>query len=217
MPPEWETDAAAPVRKERVLSRSSQLCSFKMLYHPPSSYDKKSLFLKCMWPHGFHGLLLLLLFLFFFPTRANKGGFPCGSAGKESARNVGDLGSILGLGRSPGEGKGYPLQYSGLEISTDCTVHGVTKSWTWLSDFQFTSGPTKRESNHAFLRLYFSLVAEWHRIFLLLQETLVQSLGWEDPLEEGMATHFSILAWRNPWTEEPGGLQSMGSQRIRHD
>ena len=153
----------------------------------------------------------------FFPTRANKGGFPGGSAGKESARNVGDLGSILGLGRSPGEGKGYPLQYCGLEISTDCTVHGVTKSWTWLNDFQFTSGPTKRESNHAFLRLYFSLVAEWHRIFLLLQETLVQSLGWEDPLEEGMATHFSILAWRNPWTEEPGGLQSMGSQRIRHD
>ena len=43
------------------------------------------------------------------------------------------------------------------------------------------------------------------------------SLGWEDPLEEGMATHSSTLAWRIPWTEEPGGLQSMGSQRIRHD
>ena len=46
-------------------------------------------------------------------------GFPCGSAGKESARNAGDLGSIPGLGRSPGEGKGYPLQYSGLENSMD--------------------------------------------------------------------------------------------------
>ena len=45
----------------------------------------------------------------------------------------------------------------------------------------------------------------------------VQSLGWEDPLEEGMATHSRILAWRIPWTEEPGGLQSMGSQRVRHD
>ena len=45
-----------------------------------------------------------------------------------------------------------------------------------------------------------------------VQETRVQSLGWEDPLEEGMATHSSILAWRIPWTEEPGGLQSMGSQ-----
>ena len=46
------------------------------------------------------------------------------------------------------------------------------------------------------------------------RETWVQSLGWEDPLEEGMATHFSILAWRIPRTEEPGGLQSMGSQRV---
>ena len=64
-------------------------------------------------------------------------GFPCGSAGKESACNVEDLGSIPGLGRSPGEGKGYPLQYSGLENSIDCTVHGVTKSQTWWSDFHF--------------------------------------------------------------------------------
>ena len=48
-----------------------------------------------------------------------------------------------------------------------------------------------------------------------LQELWVRSLGWEDPLEEGMATHSSILAWRIPWTEEPGGLQSMGLQRVR--
>ena len=48
-------------------------------------------------------------------------------------------------------------------------------------------------------------------------ETWVPSLGQEDPLEEGTATHSSILAWRIPWTEEPGGLQSMGSQRVRHD
>ena len=57
-------------------------------------------------------------------------GFPCGSAGKESAYNVGDLGSIHGLGRSPGEGKGYPLQYSGLENSMDSVVHGVAKNRT---------------------------------------------------------------------------------------
>ena len=50
-----------------------------------------------------------------------------------------------------------------------------------------------------------------------LQETWVQSLGREDPLEKGMATHFSILAWRIPWTEEPGRLQSIGSQRVGHD
>ena len=50
-----------------------------------------------------------------------------------------------------------------------------------------------------------------------MQETRVQSLGQKDSLEKGMATHSSILAWRIPWTEEPGGLQSMGSQRVRHD
>ena len=50
-----------------------------------------------------------------------------------------------------------------------------------------------------------------------MQETWVQSLGWEDSLEKEMATHSSIPAWRIPWTEEPGGLQSMGSQRVRHD
>ena len=56
---------------------------------------------------------------------------------QESTCNVGDLGSIPGLGRSPGEGNGYPLQYSGLENSMDCIVHGVTKSRTQLSDFHF--------------------------------------------------------------------------------
>ena len=50
-----------------------------------------------------------------------------------------------------------------------------------------------------------------------MQETWLQSLGWEDPLEMGKATHSSILAWRIPWTEESGGLQSMGSQRTGHD
>ena len=62
-----------------------------------------------------------------------------------------------------------------------------------------------------------SLVAQWLRIHLPMQETWVQSLGREDPLEEGMATHSSILTWRIPWTEEPGRLQSMGSQRLRYD
>ena len=61
-------------------------------------------------------------------------GFPCDSAGKESTSNVGDLGSIPGLGRSHGEGKGYPLQYSGLENPMDC----IAKSQTQLSNFHFT-------------------------------------------------------------------------------
>ena len=82
------------------------------------------------WPGEFYGL--------YSPWGCRIGynwvtltlGFLCGSAGKESTCNVGDLGLILGLGRSPGEGKGYPLQYSGLENSMDCVVHGVAKSWT---------------------------------------------------------------------------------------
>ena len=63
-------------------------------------------------------------------------GFPCGSVGKEYICNAGDLGSIPGLGRSPGGGKSYPLQYSGLANFMDCIVYGVTKSQTRLSDFQ---------------------------------------------------------------------------------
>ena len=59
-----------------------------------------------------------------------KKGFPCDTAGKESACSVGDLDTIPGLGRSPEEEKGYSLQYSGLENSMDCIVHGVAKSWT---------------------------------------------------------------------------------------
>ena len=65
-----------------------------------------------------------------FIKEVTLGKSPCGSAGKESTCNAGDLGLIPWLGRSPGEGKGYPLQYSGLENSMDCIVHGVTKSWT---------------------------------------------------------------------------------------
>ena len=62
-----------------------------------------------------------------------------------------------------------------------------------------------------------SLVAHIVKNPPAMQETRVRSLGQEDPLEEDMATHSSILAWRLPWTEDPGGLQSMGSQRVRHD
>ena len=83
----------------------------------------------------------------------------CGSTGEESACNAGDLGSIPGLGKSPGEGKGYPLQYS------------------WAS-----------------------LVAQLVKNLPAMQETWVPSLGWEDPLKKGKATHSSILAQRIPWT-----------------
>ena len=86
-------------------------------------------------------------------------GFPGSSAGKESACNAGDPGSIPGLGRSPGEGIGYALQYS------------------WAS-----------------------LVAQLVKNQLTVWETWVRSLGLEDPLEKGKATHSSLLAWRIPWT-----------------
>ena len=75
----------------------------------------------------------------FFNMLSRFVGFPCGSAGKESACHDGDLGSIPGLGRPPGEGKGYPLQYSGLENSMDCVAHGVAKSQAWLSNFHSDS------------------------------------------------------------------------------
>ena len=70
-------------------------------------------------------------------TTTKKPGFSHSSAGKESACNAGDLGSIPGLGRCPGKRKGYPLQYSALENSMDCIGHGVTKSQTQLRDFDF--------------------------------------------------------------------------------
>ena len=103
-------------------------------------------------------------------------GFPDSSVGKESACNAGDPSSIPGSGRSPGEGIGYPLQYS------------------WAS-----------------------WVAQTVKNLPAVRETWVGSLGWDDPLEEDMATHSSILAWKIPWMEEPGRPQSMGLQRVGHD
>ena len=81
-------------------------------------------------------------------THSSFLGLPCGSADMEYACNVRDLGSTPGLERSPGEEKGYPLQYSGLENLMDCLVHGVTKSQTRVSDFQFTMW--KSSTNTAF-------------------------------------------------------------------
>ena len=93
-------------------------------------------------------------------------GFPCGSAGKESTCDAGDLGSIPGLGRSPGEVKGYPLQYSGLENSMDYIVHGVAKSRTPLSNLHFHF-PGKPQNNLEFKMMtecpqYFSSFISYH-------------------------------------------------------
>ena len=119
--------------------------------------------------------------------------FPCGSAGKESTCNVGELGYIPGLGRSPREGKGYPLQNSGLKNSMAC-ASGL---------------PLKKELNWA------SLVAQPVKRLPAMWGTWVQSLGPKNPLEMEMAIHSSIFAWKIPLMEKPGMLQSMGSQRFR--
>ena len=72
--------------------------------------------------------------------------FPGGSAGKESSCTVGDLGSIPGLGRFPGEGNSYPLQYSGMENSMNCIVHGITKSRIQLKEFHSLKESKERDS-----------------------------------------------------------------------
>ena len=94
---------------------------------------------------------------------------PCGSAGKESTWNAGDLSLIPGLGRSPGEGKGYPFQYSGLENSFGCIIHGVTKSQTQLSNFEMYSQKKKKKEmySHHFTQgiacgCCLSLCRAWH-------------------------------------------------------
>ena len=109
----------------------------------------------------------------------------CGPTGKESTCTAGDLGSIPRLGRSPGERKGYPLQYSGLENSMDCIVHGVAKSWIWLSGSQFHhllgASPLALDMGYLFL--------VGSNILLLM---VVQQ--WVPILEDGEDDHMSFYS-----------------------
>ena len=138
-------------------------------------------------------------------------GFPGGSDGKESAHNAGVLGSISGLGWSPGEGYGNPLQCSCLKNSMDREAWGAAVQ----------EGRRVRQGrvtlSHTHTHKWASLVAQTVKCLPTMRETQVPSLGWEDLLEKEMATHSSILAWKIPWTEGPGRLQSMGSQRVGHN
>ena len=112
-----------PLEGRKITGKDSHAHQF--LFHP---------LLTC----SFSPMSALSLNLLFFPLSLPTPvflGFPGGSAGKESTYNAEDLGSIPRLGRSPGDGKGYPLQYSGLENSIDCIVCGVAKNQTRLSDF----------------------------------------------------------------------------------
>ena len=88
-------------------------------------------------------------------------------------------------------------------------VHGVAKSWTWLSNW------TELFARH-YVRCSF-LVAQTVKRLSTMRETGVRSVGQEDPLENEMAIHSSTIAWKIPWTEELGRLQSMGLQRVGHD
>ena len=105
--------------------------SLKVTVHftfPPAVYEGSSFFTSSLTFGIFSPSIIAILL-----------GFPGGSDHKASAYNAGAPGSIPGSGRSPGERKDTPLQYSGLKNSMDCIVHGVTKSQTWLSNFHFTS------------------------------------------------------------------------------
>ena len=125
------------------------------------------------------------------------------------------------IGKIPRRGHGNPLQYSCLEHPMDrgawqATVYGVTRvGHDWVTCVHACARVRARAHTHTHTEA--SLVAQTVNNPAAMQDTWVWTLGWEDPLEEGMATHFSILAWRIPWTEEPGGLQPMGSQRVGHN
>ena len=99
-----------------------------------------------------------------------------------------------------------------MELSATSSQVEFSQKYKWAQKwifFFFLQSPQ--------IRIGASLVAQRLKRLPAMKETWVRSLGWEDPLEKEMATHSSILAWRIPWTEEPGGLQSTGSPRVRHD
>ena len=106
-------------------------------------------------------------------------------------------------------------------LSSDASATLVFCLGIWIHKAFPTTGPLHLlfylPGKLFFGNAHASLVAHTIKNLPAMQETQVLSLGWEDPLQKGIATHFSILAWRIPWTEEPGRLQSMGSQRVRHD
>ena len=105
--------------------------------------------------------------------------------------------------------------YSHLLYSSPLSVHRLAGD---CQAYSADPASAPEEVSGTFLRTCkASLVAQSVKNLPAVQETWVQSLGWQDPLEEGTATHSSILAWRISWTEEPGGLQFMWSQRVGHD
>ena len=158
-------------------------------------------------------------------------GFPGSSNGKESACNAGDQSSIPGISREDPLEKGMATHSSTLawriprtEGLAGCIVHGVSQGQTWLkqlssNSIKYTNQGSSLITDGTFNKSFSinSLVAQRLKHLPAMRETWVRSLGREDPLEKEMATHSSISAWRIPWTQEPGGLQSTGLQRVGHD
>ena len=116
--------------------------------------------------------------------------FPGGSSGKESSCNTGDLGSVPGFGRSPGEGNGYPLHYSGLENSMDCIVHGITKNQTCLSNFHF-SIYVKIENRQNSLWLCMCVLSHFSHVWLFV---IPRTIACQAPLSIGIL-QARILKW----------------------
>ena len=134
-------------------------------------------------------------------------GFPHESAGKESTCNTEDLGLIPGLGRSPRERKGYPLQYSGLENSMDCIVLGIAKNWRRLSNFHFQNWI--RASQGGAIGKELTCQCRRHKRHRF--NPWVGKIPWR---RAGQPTPV-FLPGESPWTEEPGRPQSIG--RIESD
>ena len=161
-------------------------------------------------------LVICLPFLLLPQSFPESGSFPMGQPFASGSQSTGDLAPVLPkniqflfplglIGLISLQSKGLSRVFSNTtirKINSSALSLLYCPTVTFVPDYQIKGA---------------SLVAQIVKNLPATQETQVQPLGWEDPLEEGRATHSSILAWRIPWTEEPGRLQSMGSQRVRHD
>ena len=120
------------------------------------------------------------------------------------------------------DGTGYPLHYSWASLVAELVKNPSAVWESWVQSLGWEDPLEKGMVNHSSILDWSSiiqkasLVAQTIKNLPAMQENQVRSLAWKNPLEKEMATHSNILAWKIPWSEESGGLQSMGSQRIRH-
>ena len=146
-------------------------------------------------------------------------GFPGDSDDEESASSERDLGLIPGSRRYHGEGRGYPLHYSCLENFMDREACGLQSMGSQRVGYDWQTNTQQWQHTHTHTHTHTHIFPSGSAVKnpAAVQEMQVQPLSQEEPLEEGMATHSSMLARKIPWAEEPDGLQSIGSQGVRHD